>query len=169
MKRILWASTLALMCILVTGCASIVDGGDKTIRIDSNPSGASFVVYDSRDKRVGSGITPAEAGLKRNHGYFTGEKYKLIFEAPGYYSGEMYVQSTLDGWYFGNLVFGGLIGFLIVDPATGDMYTLDPRKLNYTLLSTNLNLGPEELQAAQLKANPPKTYPASTNRAAIKR
>lgn len=31
----------------------------------------------------------------------------------------------MDGWYIGNLLFGGLIGMLIVDPATGAMYKLD--------------------------------------------
>ena len=32
---------------------------------------------------------------------------------------------SLNGWYIGNLLFGGLIGFLIVDPLTGAMYRFD--------------------------------------------
>jgi hypothetical protein len=33
----------------------------------------------------------------------------------------------MDGWYIGNILFGGVIGFLIVDPATGAMWKLgDP-------------------------------------------
>lgn len=35
----------------------------------------------------------------------------------------------MNGWYIGNLLFGGIIGLLIVDPATGAMWTLIPRKL----------------------------------------
>ena len=33
----------------------------------------------------------------------------------------------MDGWYIGNILFGGLIGMLIVDPATGAMYNLPDR------------------------------------------
>jgi hypothetical protein len=160
MGKILMASTLAVVCILFSGCASIVDGGYKTIHIDSCPAGASFVVYDSNEKRVGSGTTPAEAGLKRYHGYFQGEDYKLVFECPGYYSGETFIKHTVDGWYFGNIIFGGLIGLVIVDPLTGSMWTLSPREITYNLVSTNLNLGPAELKEAQQKANPAE--PAKT-------
>ena len=35
------------------------------------------------------------------------------------------IQGKLDGWYFGNLLFGGLIGMVIVDPITGAMYRLE--------------------------------------------
>jgi hypothetical protein len=31
----------------------------------------------------------------------------------------------MDGWYIGNILFGGLIGILIVDPLTGAMWKLD--------------------------------------------
>ncbi len=34
-------------------------------------------------------------------------------------------DTKLDGWYFGNLIFGGLLGILIIDPATGAMWRLD--------------------------------------------
>ncbi len=169
MKKIPLVSALAMACILVSGCSSIVDGGDKSVRINSDPAGAKLTIFDKEGKPVDSRTTPTSINLKRSHGYFAGEKYKLVFEVPGYYSGETYVQSTIDGWYFGNLLFGGLIGILIVDPATGAMYTLSPRELTYTLLSTNLNLNPEELKAAQLKANPPKMYPAATNHAGVKK
>jgi hypothetical protein len=32
----------------------------------------------------------------------------------------------MDGWYLGNIVFGGLVGLLVVDPLTGAMWKLDP-------------------------------------------
>jgi hypothetical protein len=34
------------------------------------------------------------------------------------------VDSELSGWYFGNLLFGGIIGLAIVDPISGKMWTL---------------------------------------------
>jgi len=75
-------------------------------------------------------------------------------EATNYYPYEVHVKLTVDGWYFGNVLFGGLIGILIVDPATGAMYTLKPNELNINLISSAVSLIPEELQAAELKANP---------------
>src|SRR5678816_1242997 len=35
--------------------------------------------------------------------------------------------------YSGNILFGGLIGLLAVDPATGAMYTLKPKEVSTTL------------------------------------
>jgi hypothetical protein len=43
------------------------------------------------------------------------------------------VDSTINGWYVGNIVFGGFIGWLIVDPLTGAMWALDTEHVNGTL------------------------------------
>jgi hypothetical protein len=43
------------------------------------------------------------------------------------------VDSRINGWYVGNIVFGGLIGWLIVDPLTGAMWALDAEHVNGTL------------------------------------
>ena len=45
----------------------------------------------------------------------------------------MWPAASVSGWYFGNLVFGGLIGMLIVDPLTGAMYNLEPKKIEQPL------------------------------------
>ena len=34
------------------------------------------------------------------------------------------VTAGLNGWYFGNILIGGLVGMLIVDPLTGAMYRM---------------------------------------------
>ncbi|KGQ53534.1 hypothetical protein IO44_11000, partial [Gallibacterium anatis str. Avicor] len=36
------------------------------------------------------------------------------------------VTPKIDGWYIGNILFGGIVGLLIVDPITGAMYKLPP-------------------------------------------
>lgn len=35
------------------------------------------------------------------------------------------VAISLDGWYFGNILLGGFLGMVIIDPATGAMWELD--------------------------------------------
>jgi hypothetical protein len=46
------------------------------------------------------------------------------------------VDSRINGWYVGNIVFGGLIGWLIVDPLTGAMWTLNTEHVNSFLAET---------------------------------
>ncbi|WP_285360318.1 hypothetical protein [Pseudomonas sp. fls2-241-TYG-175] len=81
---------------------------------------------------VRSGVTPDEVTLRAGAGYFDGEKYTVTYRKDGYTSSTQTLESGIDGWYWGNIVIGGLIGMLIVDPATGAMYTL-PEKINSTL------------------------------------
>ncbi len=161
MKKLI-IPALALYCVLASGCASIVDGRAKTVRINSNPTGAKVVIFDKSGKEVATQTTPATIKLKRHSGYFVGQKYKLVFEAPGYYPSETYVNSTLNGWYLGNIVFGGAIGLLVLDPATGAMWTLSPKDVNWNMVSSAVPLTPEQLKEAEVKANPPKRPPQAS-------
>jgi len=57
----------------------------------------------------------------------------LEVEKPGYQKGEINITATVNGWYFGNFIFGGLLGLLIIDPITGAMYTLSPKDAEVVL------------------------------------
>jgi uncharacterized protein YceK len=156
MKKLIITSALAAVCILVSGCASIVDGRDKTVNITSNPAGATVKVFDKNGKQVSMNTTPTSIRLKRNQGYFVPAQYKLVFEAPGYYPSETQIKGTVNPWYLGNVVLGGLIGIVIIDPATGAMWTFSPNDVNRNLVPSTVSLNPDELMAAESKANPTK-------------
>jgi hypothetical protein len=64
--------------------------------------------------------------LRKGAGYFKPASYTLRFTKDGFEPSEMHLKGTVSGWYFGNIVFGGLIGMVAVDPATGAMYKLRP-------------------------------------------
>ncbi len=133
-------SCLVLLC----GCASIVDlatdgGPNRTVRVNSNPPGTEFSIYNKDGKLVDGGITPASISLRRDHGYFSGEDYRVNFSHPGYTGGDMYIHSTLNGWYYGNLAIGGAVGFLALDPATGAMWTLSSDNLTCNLASNPMD------------------------------
>ena len=144
------------------GCASMVDGGPTVVRINSQPAGAKVSVFNRDDKPVCTQTTPASIILKRDRGYFAGERYKVVFEAPGYYPATRYIDSRINGWYWGNIIFGGTIGMFVVDPLTGAMFTLSPDELNWNLVPSTVTMTPEELKAAELKANPPKVIKSTT-------
>jgi hypothetical protein len=134
-----------LLCLSITGCASIVSGGPKKVTINTTPPGAKVTIYDKDGKVVTTSQSPAVVPLNRSTGYFAGQEYRIVIQKPGYKSTEVRVQATINGWYFGNLLIGGAIGMLIVDPLTGAMFTLSPDKIQETLTPaqrSNLKKGP---------------------------
>lgn len=123
MKKFLVASILAAATSL-TACSSIVSKSDYPVAITSIPSEAQFTIRDVSGKAIESGTTPKTITLKSSAGYFKKQSYTVEFQKEGYPSRTVEIVSSVDGWYFGNILFGGLIGMLIVDPATGAMYNL---------------------------------------------
>lgn len=71
--------------------------------------------------------------MKSGSGFFTSESYLVKIALDGYEEKTIPVKCTINGWYFGNIVFGGLIGLLIVDPATGAMYRLETNTIDESL------------------------------------
>jgi len=61
------------------------------------------------------------------------------------------INSSVDGWYFGNILVGGLIGMLIVDPATGAMYNL-PERVDVLLDAQSTSIGSDTLTIASIDA-----------------
>jgi hypothetical protein len=137
-QRIVVSLALSLT-VLGAGCASIVKGGGpQSVSIRSRPPDADVKVIDDKTgDTLSSGKTPLIVPLNRARGYFSGARYRIVIEKPGFDAREVMVDSSTNGWYIaGNLVFGGLIGWLIVDPATGAMWTLDPEDVAVELHAT---------------------------------
>ena len=84
--------------------------------------------------------TPFVAPLNTKFAYFKSQTYRLVFEMPGYDRAEINLDSSVSGWYFGNLLFGGVIGMLIVDPLTGAMYNLTPEKIEQPMSASQAQL-----------------------------
>lgn len=117
----------------LSGCASIIDGGPKQVTVRSQPSGVMVTVFDMKGERILVQQTPAVLSLKRG-GNYSAASYRIRVDLEGYRPAEAELKSTVNSWYFGNLLFGGLIGFL-VDPLTGAMWTLSPRTVDISLIT----------------------------------
>lgn len=134
--RIRLAALVGLALLLSTswGCATIVQGTTQKVRITSEPSGAAVIVYDSDERVVAEDSTPCQVRLDRGEGFYRGAEYKVSVRKAGYGAEEKAVGSELSMWYLGgNFVFGGLIGWFVVDPASGAMWKLDPDKVHIDL------------------------------------
>jgi len=140
-------SLFVVVCFLVSGCASIVSKSSYPVTIISNPDQASITITDERGTQIYKGRTPSTLTLKAGEPYFHGKDYAVTFEKNGYEKQVASIHRGLDGWYIGNILFGGLIGFLIVDPLTGAMWKLDS-PLTVTLVEKTASL---ESNGAQLQ------------------
>ena len=123
---------LSIAALAATGCASIVSESRYPVSVTSAPSGAAYEISNEAGAVVSSGVTPNQVTLKAGAGYFDGEKYTVNYRKDGYLSKTEVLDTNMNGWYWGNIVFGGLIGMLIVDPLTGAMYRL-PEGVNSNL------------------------------------
>lgn len=108
---------LALAC-LCSGCASIVSSSVWPVTVTANQP-VEFTVVDKNGVRRETRTTPATLMLPSASGFFSSQTY--TFESS---LGTKTISGNLNGWYFGNFIFGGLLGLLIVDPATGAMWRL---------------------------------------------
>lgn len=122
MKKILLAAAVLAM----SGCASIISDDQYAVTINSSPDEADFAITNTDNGMiVMKGKTPSTVTLDASNGFFDGADYQISFEKEGYDSTMFPLDSSIDGWYVGNILFGGLLGLLIVDPATGAMWKLD--------------------------------------------
>jgi len=143
MKQTIYIALVGGLILFFSSCASIVSDNQYSVRINSTPSDANITIIDNRGEEVYSGTTPATPRLTSWDGFFGKAHYTVRFEKEGYETKTAPIEFSLDGWYFGNLAFGGLIGMLIIDPATGAMWKLDTEYIDATLVESSASIAPE--------------------------
>lgn len=140
-NRAVCLATLTAVILSGSGCASIVHGGPRVLTVASVPAGAKTTISKADSgEAISINTTPFTVSLKPKRGFFKGQSYTLKLELPGYATSEVQVRAKLSGWYWGNIIFGGVIGLFIVDPATGSMWNLSPDKIEQTLTPAQAQL-----------------------------
>lgn len=112
------------LSLFLTSCASIVSTADWPVRFDSQPSGAKITIRNAEGEIVHTAQGPTTVTLSSDGGYFSGADYTVEASLPGHAPAQLELEAHLNPWFWGNLLFGGLIGMLIVDPITGAMWKL---------------------------------------------
>jgi len=130
--------SLVLLCAFSSlySCASIVSKSNWPVSIRSTPAGATVTVTNRNGTEVYKGTTPSTIMLKSGSGFFKKESYQISFELEGYAVRKVPLECRINGWYWGNLLLGGILGMLIIDPATGAMYKIDDMGIWETLDAT---------------------------------
>jgi hypothetical protein len=121
---------LVPFAFFMASCASIVSKSEYPVSLTSSPAGVKVLVKKN-GMVIHQGVTPSMVTLSARGGFFSPAKYQVEFSKKGGSTQTVPLTADIDGWYFGNILFGGLIGLLIVDPATGAMWKL-PENVNTT-------------------------------------
>ena len=105
--RSLFRSGVALALVLLAGCATILGGGSsQSVAVQATPPGATFTIKASSGIQMASGAVPQTVRLPRKN------EYQLEFTAPGFQAQSVALTRGTNGWIFGNLVVGWIVGFI---------------------------------------------------------
>ncbi len=131
---LLTTACLALGATLVfIGCASIMGGGTRQdVQISSTPAAAKVKVERSaamgKIESVWEGTTPATVNLRRKH------EYLVTVSLEGFQPMEVALERETNGWVYGNLLCGGILG-LIIDFSNGAAKKLVPEEVHVQLVT----------------------------------
>ena len=110
-----------LFAIYVSGCATIMNGTTQSISVSSDPEGANA---KSDNGEICS--TPCSLVLPRNNSHL------ITIEKEGYDPEKARITSGLSGWFWGNLLFWGLL-VAVVDLISGSGFALSPGNVSVSL------------------------------------
>ncbi len=139
MKRIIVIISTTVLFFLVESCASIFSTSTYPVHFQSTPDKASVKITDRNGVEVYLGETPAVVPLKASAGFFKKAIYNIKISKDGYTPKTYTISASLDGWYWGNILIGGWIGMLIVDPATGAMFQIKETSIDAILSEETAN------------------------------
>lgn len=120
----------ALLGAICGGCATIFNceaSGD--LLLDSSEEDTKVTIYYN-DFPVGIVRTPLVYHVEASGGYLRRSSYEFVFEKPGFEKETFRRVARFSGWYWGNIVLGGVIGLFVVDPLTDSVYKIDVSPIN---------------------------------------
>lgn len=137
MKKALVSNCILLIVFCISGCATIVGHSTQLMPINSTPGDATILITDEKGMDVFKGSTPTSVTLQKSDGTYWGKKsYIVRISKDGFETQSIQVTASANGWYIGgNILFGGILGWFIVDPFNGNMYNLSPEVINTSMLA----------------------------------
>jgi len=128
LKKTIIFLTLVSFAFTIVGCCTIVSGRNQQLPVISTPSGARVIVNGVQQQ------SPCTLVLDRKQ-----PLYQVRVEKDGYEPVEITLRKGVNGWIWGNILFGGIIG-LIIDVCTGSVNKFTPTELEVNLAKQKLGL-----------------------------
>ena len=135
MARINLALAVVALALLGSGCATLTTGHEQALTIHTDPDGATCDA--SRELKIVASLaaTPGQVTLEK-----ASSAIDISCRKTGHQPMNLRVDSEVQGWTFGNILIGGLVG-LALDAWTGAMHEY-PQFITLTLV-------PEEFANAE--------------------
>lgn len=134
---------------MLSSCASLFTGSNQEITFKGVP-GTSII--DTKKNKVitevgsnGFAVASIRKGLKGK---------QLTATKDGYNPADFHLGTKVQGWFFGNLAFGGVLG-MAIDAATGKMMKYSPSMLDVTLNPLNNKIEEEIVNPLDVNSNTP--------------
>ena len=157
MKNLMRILIVFISLLIFSNCATIVSKSTYPFTVNTEPSGVKVVIKKGNGKEVFKGNSPATVQLKAGAGFFKKASYTVTVTQDGYAEQTLPINFKLDGWYWGNLFLGGVLGMLIIDPATGAMYKLEDEYMNINLTQSNTSIDSPSFNVYDI-ANTPQEW-----------
>jgi len=103
-----------------SACATIFTGTSQPIAIDTVPEGASCHILQGGVPVADVPRAPDSVRIAK-----TSAAIQVTCSKPGYRNAELTELSGVNGWLFGNLAIGGVVG-IVVDYSSGAAYRYTP-------------------------------------------
>jgi hypothetical protein len=115
------AAVISMTVVFSSGCGTIINGTTQSLAVSSDPSGATLSLDDGTTY-----TTPASINLKRDR------DHTIKVSKAGYETETLVVSRSMSWWFAGNLLFGGIPGF-VIDAISGGMWRFEDETLGVTL------------------------------------
>ena len=109
------------LTIFLNSCSTIVSGRSQEVTFSSEPKGVEVLIAGKS-----YGITPITVNLERKSGQV------ITFQKDGYNSQTRSLETTVNTYFWGNIILGGFIGST-TDAITGSMHEYKPNSYYITL------------------------------------
>ena len=126
MRKVFAFISIVAVATLFSSCATIVAGGDPSITISSS---VTEPVTITTEKQTYPNVTlPAVVQVKRKK--LDGQRIRI--EAENYKFQDIVLRKAVNGWAFGNILLGGIIGLSVdlitncVSKPTQEEFNIEP-------------------------------------------
>lgn len=109
----------AALLVSLSGCSTMMNDRMTAVRVLSEPSGQRYSITNEDGGRVHAGVTPDSIKLDATAGYFDGETYQVAYESGP----TVRLDSKVSPWFLIGILVDGIFT-LLIDPISGDMFTL---------------------------------------------
>lgn len=125
MQKIVLCLSAAFVGVIMTGCASLIDGGKTSVTISTNAPDATVIVRKSINGLVvSSGKAPLTVSLKTANDILKPATYMCDVIDPKKKKQSRVLETSFNPLFLGNFIFGNFIG-MAIDVFSGSCYRFE--------------------------------------------